>query len=200
MAAPKTRVKNLARGGGVGGTYKEGITGLKDLERKLKAMRTDNPSLMGELKALTKAGADEVRDQMRASAINAGWGSAVFRGSDRKTVIMTGQAAIDAIFSSTKGTETNSRARINALAGVSKRHSMIEWKAGPITAKSKPTRTPRKKNPGEMVAESAATMLEFGTTVRDARPALRSAIELSKARIITRLAEGMNALLTKYSA
>lgn len=188
-------IRNVARGGGK--AYKPEVVGLKELEKKLKALRTANPPLIGDMKRLVKESADEVRDQMIRNTISAGWGGVVKRTNKG---VVTGADAIASIFSSSRGTEERSRARIAALAGVSKRHSMIEWIAGRITAKSPPTRTPRRVAPGGKVAEALATMLEFGTTVMSARPAIRPAVEMSKAKVISALAEGMNALLVKYSA
>ena len=47
-------VRNVARGGGK--SYKESVVGLKDLERKLKALLPDNPAMRADLKKLMDDG------------------------------------------------------------------------------------------------------------------------------------------------
>jgi len=188
-------VRNVARGGGK--AFKGEVTGLKELERKLKALATDNPALQADLRDLVGAGAESVRIEMRSKAMGAGWASQSIK-TRKGVTLATGQQVIDAMFAS-KGDNGKPRQRINAIAGVSKRRSMVEWVAGRVTAASWPTRTPRRVKPGGLVAEAFATMLEFGTTRMRARPAINPAVQAAKPKVISTLADGYNALLLKYS-
>jgi HK97 gp10 family phage protein len=186
-------VRNIARGGGK--AYKGGVTGLKELEAKLKALRADNPQLTADLRKMLGDAAGGLRDQMKSSAQAAGWASHSIKTRSGK-VLATGQEAIDSIFASSKGASgENPRARISALAGVSKRRSMVEWTAG-----KHPVSPNAKVAPGGKVAEAYATMLEFGTSRMPARPAIRPAVQSGKQGIINVLTDGFQALLAKYSA
>jgi hypothetical protein len=186
-------VRNIARGGGK--AFKTEVTGLKELEKKLKALKGDNPQLVSEMYEVVGAAAEEVRDSMKASARAAGW------GGERATVktgrgvsVVSGQEAIASIFAFDKPRGGNSKKRISALAGAGKKRTMIEWRAG------RHPKSPRAKvAPGGKVAMSLVSMLEFGTTNRRARPAIRQAIAGAKSRIISRIADGYKTLLAKYS-
>jgi len=189
-------VRNVARGGGK--VFRGEIQGLKELERKLKALATDNPALTGDLRKLVGDAAADVRNEMRSRAMGAGWASQSIK-TRKGVTLATGQQVIDAMFASSRGDSSNPRQRIGAVAGVSKRRSMVEWVAGRVTAASWPTRTPRRVKPGGLVAEAFATMLEFGTTRMRARPAINPAVQAAKPKVISTLADGYNALLLKYS-
>lgn len=185
-------VRNIARGGGK--SFKPQIIGLKELERKLKVLKADNPQIVSEMYSVVGAAAKEVRDQMRSAARGAGWASekATIREGNRAGVV-SGEDAIASIFASERP-QGNSKTRITALAGVGKQRTMVEWRAGRFP------KSPRAKvAPGGRVAMALATMLEFGTTNRRARPAIRPAIALAKAAIVEKIAAGYRALLAKYS-
>lgn len=189
-------VRNVARGGGA--AFRGEVKGLKELEAKLKALATDNPTLIGDLRKLVANATADVRDEMKRRAIGAGWANQSIK-TRKGEVLMTGQQVIDVMFASTRETSDNPRQRINGLAGVSKRRSMVEWVAGRVGAFSWPTRSPRRVKQGGKVAEAFATMLEFGTTRMRARPAINPAIVAAKPKIISTLADGYNGLLAKYS-
>ncbi|SRR6266851_632838 len=191
------RTKNIARGGGKGGVFKADIQGLKELERKLKALRMDSPEITAELFGIVGGAADDLRDRMRSAARSAGWGS-------QKTTVqvpgqnvmkpVTGDDAIDTIFSYDTPRGGSGRQRISALAGVAKKRTMIVWRA----ARHPQSPKAQRRYP-ELVAESFASMLEFGTTRMPARPAIRSTIEGAKQSILDKLSEGYKALVEKYS-
>src|SRR6266851_6117520 len=107
------RTKNIARGGGKGGVFKADIQGLKELERKLKALRMDSPEITAELFGIVGGAADDLRDRMRSAARSAGWGS-------QKTTVqvsgtVTGEDAIASIFSYDTPRGGSGRQRISAL-------------------------------------------------------------------------------------
>jgi hypothetical protein len=74
--------------------------------------------------------------------------------------------------------------KTTALAGISKRKSMAEWRAG----KSKSPRA--KAPPGTKISMSLATMYEYGTSKMAKRPALRPAITSMKGAVLDRLKNG----------
>jgi hypothetical protein len=186
-------VRNIARGGGK--AYKAEVTGLKELERKLKALSVDNPQLRNDIFGVVGDAADELRDEMKSAARGAGWGaqSIRFRGP-RRSGVMRGEDAINSIFAYAKPRGGDFRKRISALAGVSKQKTLIEWRAGKF-----PKSPNAKIAPGGAVAESLAAMLEFGTSNHPARPAIRGVIRGQKAKMIDAITTGYNALLEKYS-
>ena len=186
-------VRNIARGGGA--AFKPQILGLKELERKLKALRADNPNMTKDMYQVVGDAADSMRDEMRASASAAGWGSQKLKWrSGQRSGIATGNEAIQSIFSFSKPRGGDSRKRISAVVGVGKRRTLVEWIAGRFP------KSPRAKvSPGGRVAMALAAMLEFGTTRRAARPAIRKAIQSGKMRIVNTIAVGYRTLLAKYS-
>lgn len=182
-------VRNVARGGGK--AYKEPVKGLKELEKKLKALLPDNPQMRDELYGVISQVTEQVAGEMRAQARSAGWTGQEFHGPRGHA---TGAEAIASIFSFAKPRGENPRKRISGLAGISKQHTMVEWIAG------KHPRSPRAKvAPGGKVAEAFATMLEIGTSVRPARPAIRVAVANAKGRVVDTLTQAYSALLQKYS-
>lgn len=194
-------VRNVARGGGK--AFKGEVQGLKELERKLKALLPENPAMRTDLYKMVGQAGEELRDRMRLNAQSAGWGSQSIytKGSYGKRASYSGQDVIDAMFVSSKEAPgVNSRKRINALVGVGKRRSMVEWLAGHVSFFSPTPRTPRRVTEGKPVSMSFATMLEMGTTRMRARPAIGPAVAASKSNVISKLADGMNALLHKYAA
>ncbi len=136
---------------------------------------------------------------MKRRATSAGWSGQTLK--DRKgKVLATGDHVIDLMFATAKpGPNDSPRKRISGLAGISKRHTMVEWIAGRIGPFSWPTRTPRRVKPGNPVSMSFATMLEFGTTRMKPRPAIVPAIQSARAKVVSTLADGYNDLLAKYS-
>jgi len=184
-------VRNIARGGGK--AFKTEVKGLKELERKLKALRMDNPQITDELYEVVAGASDELRNQMKSAARAAGWGS-------RKTTVnghaISGEDAINSIFSAVLKQGGTSRRRISAIAGVGKRKTMIEWRAG---KRPHPLHPPAKRAPGEKVAEAFATMLEIGTSKNPALPAIIAALKGSKGMIIDKVGSGYKALIDKYS-
>lgn len=182
-------VRNIARGGGK--AYKAEVTGLKELERKLKALSVDNPQLRNDIFGVVGDAADELRDEMKSAAQSAGWGRVATTSRGRR---VTGQDAINSIFAYAKPRGGEFSRRISAIVGVGKKKTMIEWRAG---------RHPKSPNakvaPGSMVAESLAAMLEFGTSNRPAQPAIRNVIRGQKRGMIEKITTGYNALLEKYS-
>jgi hypothetical protein len=185
-------VRNIARGGGK--SYKPQIVGLKELEKKLKALKLDHPEIVNEMYDVVGEAAADVRDDMRSSARAADWATQKATIKTGKRVgVVSGNDAIDSIFSGT-GPRAGGRKRISALAGVGKRRTMVEWRAGRFP-KSPRAQVP----PGSLVAMSLAAMLEMGTTNRAARPAIRKAIIAAKSRIIDKIADGFSALIAKYS-
>jgi len=198
-------VRNIARGGGK--KFKVDIQGLKELETKLRALKMDNPQIVGEIYHVVGAAADNLRDDMRSAARSAGWGAEkavrrkgvattkaitmkTFQSSDGK--VLTGDDAINSIFSFDEprgGTN-----KISALAGLNKKRTMVRWKAG---------KHPKSKNakvaPGGEVAMAFASMLEFGTSIHRSRPAIRKAVQSGRQRIIDTIAKGFTALIEKYS-
>ncbi len=191
---------NLARGGGK--ALKSEVKGVKELERKLKQLATTNPGLTTAIRILVGNASAEVRNEMKRRAISAGWANqAIFaQGANGKRKAMSGQTVIDIMFASARPAPgDNPRRRISGMAGVSKRRSMVEWIAGRVGPFSWPTRTPRRVKAGNPVAESFATMLEFGTTRMKPRPAIVPAIQAARSRVVATLTEGYNDLLAKYS-
>lgn len=181
-------IRNIARGGGK--AFKAEVTGLKDLERKLKTLAGRDPILAKAMWSIVGRAGDELRDEMAASARAAGWASARLKWKSRgKSGIITGEDAIASIFSAGPKSMTQ-RQKFTVLTGVSKRKTMFEWIAG------KYPRSPRARPvpAGNPVAMSLATALEFGTTRMAAKPAIRTAILNGKAGIIAKLKEGYTAL------
>src|SRR4051794_16966808 len=112
-------VRNIARGGGK--AFKVEVTGLKELERKVKALLPENPAMRKDLYGVVGGGAEELRDEMRSAARAAGWGS--FKTHSRNGAAVTGDDAIASIFADARE-RSGSRTRISALAGVSKKKTM----------------------------------------------------------------------------
>jgi len=187
MALRKT---NVLRGGGKGA--KEAVTGLKELEKKLKALAPDNPDMARWLQNVVGKASIEMRNEMVAHARAAGWGSQSIRN---KTGTVTGEEAINSIFAFTRSSkQTRRAAKVSALAGLTKDKTMVEWRAGRYP------KSPRAKvAAGKKVAMAFATMLEFGTTRMAARPAIRPAVKAARARVIAAVADGFNTVLKKFS-
>lgn len=184
--------RNVARGGGK--AFKSEVAGLKELERKLKALGKGNPALAQNMWSIVGNLADGLRDDMIAAARSAGWASEklTYKGKTKHGVV-TGEDAIRSIFSYSKPKEQG-RQRFSALAGVGKKRTMFEWIAG------KHPKSPRAKvAPGNPVAMSLAAALELGTTNRPARPAIRAAILAAKSRIISSLSEQYKALIEQLA-
>ncbi len=203
------RPVNITRTGGgkaLGGgkAIKESVVGLKDLERKLKALSADSPELALGAQVIVKRAAGEVRSAMKSAAIAAGWPSAPpatsVHGKWAGTTV-TGQDVIDRIFSFGRPKERGSR-RVSALAGVTKagpgksQGTLFSWRA---SRSHLPTRSPRKVAPGGEVAMSLATALEFGNSRRRARPALRTAIAAARQRVVTAVADGFKDLIDRFA-
>lgn len=185
-------VRNVARGGGK--NFKVEVTGLKELERKLKALGKGNPALSQNMWRIVGKMADGLRDEMMSAARAAGWASVRLKYKGRhKSGVVTGEDAIRSIFSYAKP-RSQVRQRYSALAGVGKKRSMFEWIAGRHPKSSK-----AKVAPGNPVAMSLATALEFGTTVMQPRPAIRATILAAKSRIISSLSEQYKSLLQQLA-
>jgi hypothetical protein len=187
---------NVSRSGGAafggGKKIRAEVQGLKELERKVKALAADNPQMLADLAGVVNAAGADLRDDMRSRARGAGWAS---QSTAMKKKKITGQDAIDSIFSSAK-VRTNSRSRVSTLVGVGKWRTMVTWIAGRYP-KADPSKV--KRRPGEPVAMAFATMLEFGTSNRPARPAIRAAVTAGRTGMLAALADGFNGLLQKYS-
>ena len=185
---------NVSRSGGAafggGKKIRAEVQGLKELERKVKALAADNPQMLADLAGVVNAAGADLRDDMRSRARGAGWAS---QSTTMKKKKITGQDAIDSIFSSAK-VRTNSRSRVSTLVGVGKWRTMVTWIAGKY-----PKSPNAKVRPGNPVAMAFATMLEFGTSNRPARPAIRAAVTAGRTGMLAALADGFNGLLQKYS-
>lgn len=195
--------RNVLRGGGA--ANKVAVEGLKGLERKLKALSRENPELKFAMQQTVAAGAKEMRDEMRAQARAAGWGSQAawpvpgFPRWKPHGKNVAGSEALQSIFSYGRPKPSENRwQRISALAGVTRKATMVEWRAGAKNRPALPGRE-RKKNRGELVAMSLATMLEYGTTNRPPRPAIRTAIKSARARIVDAVATSWKSLLDRFS-
>lgn len=79
--------------------------------------------------------------------------------------------------------------KTTALAGISKRKSMVEWEAG----KSKHPRA--KVAPGSKMSMALATMFEFGTSKMQPRPAIRPALVAVRGAVLARLTSGYKSVL-----
>jgi hypothetical protein len=183
-------IRNVARGGGK--ALKPGVTGVKELEAKLRAMTPDNPGMLDDMSRLVVEAAAAVRDEMRTQAKAAGWDRVNIHQGGK---VVTGAEAIDSIFSFAKPLKTGGRKpKISASAGVLKKLTMVEWTAG------RNNKSPNAKvAPGNKVAMSLAAMLEFGTSRMAAKPAIRTAVKTARQRVIDILTRGYNDLLVKYS-
>lgn len=202
----KIRKTNVLRTGGK--ASKEAVTGLKELEAKLKALAPEHPEMARWLQNVVGKASIEMRNEMAAQARAAGWGTQRItnylsekKGTGKrrltgKTTTVEGQAAIDSIFAFTRGRPSKSgKAKVSALAGVTKPKTMIEWRAGLYP------RSPRaKRSYPTVIAEAFATMLEFGTSRMAARPAIRTAVKTARPRVIQAVSDGFNAVLEKFSA
>ncbi len=187
-------VRNVARGGGK--AFKTEVTGLKELERKLKALAGSNPELRKAVQSAVGQMAIVARDEMRSQARSAGWGSSSITWKNKgKSGTVTGQQAINSIFAFGEPRENPGKwAKITALAGVGKRRTMFEWIAG-----RHPASTRARVAPGGKVAMSLAAALEFGTTRHAPKPAIRNAIANVKMRIIDTLTTEYNAILQRFT-
>lgn len=181
--------RNIVRGGG-----KEVVQGMKELTVKLNQLSGDDPQLAQDIMTVLGDAATEVRDEMRSSAMVAGWPSvlintAFFRAAD----LAKGQYA------------TRRRATLSALAGVSKGHRdpadprYKEW-----VAAEKPPAHPlkavdRKVPAGAKVGMGFATMWEFGTSRMPARPAIRIAVRNVRARVRSIIASGLKEIIGDYT-
>lgn len=202
--------RNVLRGGGK--AYKQSVTGLKELERKLKAVSKDNPAMKAEMREIVAGAAKEMRDEMVRQARAAGWGNERVIGSRgaRRGLArinarirtgdggfapggVSGQMAINSIFSYGKPRSGDFK-KIDALAGVTKPETMVEWTAG-----KHPKSGRAKVSAGGKVAMAFATMLEFGTSRMRARPAIRPAVKAAQARIIARVTGGLNGMMEKFA-
>lgn len=171
----RARLRNVARGGGK--AFKGEVQGLKELEAKLKAMIPENPAMARFINAVVADAASATAGIMRTSASAAGWPASI----------------VSTIFSYGKQRE-NSKKRISALAGVSKKRSMVVWRAG-----RHPKSANAKVPPGGKVAMARATMLEFGTSRSPAKPAIRNAVKQAKGVIIAKVTEGFQSIYSKFS-
>lgn len=180
---------NVLRGGGK--ANREAVVGLKELEKKLRGMMPDNPEMAQWLQEIVAGGAKAMRDEMIQQARSAGWASQTIR-SQGKTI--RGSEAIGSIFSYGKPKESR-RTKVSALAGVTKRDTMIEWRASrhPKSSRAKVAFPNR-------VAMAFATMLEFGTTRMRARPAIRTAVKTARPRIISAITDGFNQVYQRFAA
>lgn len=195
-------IKNVARGGK--GLRAE-VTGLKELERKLKALGKDNPALAQNMWRIVGKLGDELRNDMVAAARSAGWASMrlTYKGRNKSGVV-TGEDAIKSIFSYGKPKSQAARQKYSALAGVGKPRTMFEWIAAKrprfgslLTLQDRAEPAVRRVAPGNPVAMSLAAALEFGTSRMQARPAIRATILASKSRIVASLSEQYKALIDR---
>lgn len=171
----RARLRNVARGGGK--ALKSEVRGLKDLEVKLKDLLPGNPRMAKMINAVVAEAAEELANTMRSSARAAGWPEWIV-----KSIFSYGQM------------RASGKKRITALAGVNKKMSMVEWRAG------KHPKSPNAKvTPGGKVAMARATMLEFGTSRAPAKPAIRSAVKQAKGVIIAKVTEGFQSIYSKFS-
>ncbi len=184
------RKANVLRGGGKG--TREAVTGLKELNAKLKALSPENPDMARWLQNVVGKASIEMRNEMVAQARAAGWGGQRLRS---KGGMVTGDEAIASIFAFTRSSkQTRRAAKVSALAGVTKGKTMVEWRAGRYP------QSPRAKVAWKkLVAMAFATMLEFGTTRMAARPAIRTAVKTARPRVIAAVADGYKAVLKKFS-
>jgi len=168
----RSRVRNIVKGGG-----KNSVQGFKELKAKLQDLQPENPTMRADIQAVLGDAAVEVRNEMRAQAMIAGWPArliaTIFKFSELRAM---------------------GKEKISALAGVSKKRSMLEWKAGKHP-KSQNAKVP----PGGKVAESLATMYEFGTSRMSAHPAIRPAVKIVRNKVREAVKAGMRALLEKYA-
>ncbi len=186
------RATNVLRGGGKATRELEAITGIKELEAKLKALAPEHPEMARWLQAVVGKASIEMRREMAVQARAAGWGSQSIRIGSRT---ITGDEAIASIFAFTRSSKQSRRAaKVSALAGLTKDKTMVEWRAGRYP-KSPRAKVAWKK----LVAMAFATMLEFGTTRMAARPAIRTAVKTARPRVIAAVADGFNAVLNKFS-
>ena len=199
--------RNYAHGGGK--KLKAEIQGLKELEAKLRKLKMDHPEAAKEIYDVVGGVCNELRDSMKAAARSAGWAGertrtnkkgvtttkkVSLRRVDSGGKTITGQDAINSIFSFAEQQSGSVKHKISGLVGVGKRKTMIEWRAG------KHPKSPRAQvQAGNMVAMAFATMLEFGTSTQRARPAIRKAINSARSMMIDKLASGYRALIEKYS-
>lgn len=175
------RATNIARGGGA--YAKPQLIGLKNAQRRLMDLLPTNPQIAVEAnKVVSDAGA-MVADVMRHTASAAGWPKSV----------------VDTIFSTKKQAPSSALIddrphKITALAGINKQRSMVKWRAG------RNPKSPRaKKKPGQMVEESKAEMLEIGTTIAPARPAIREAVQIARPGVVEEITKGFTAIYTRIT-
>ena len=157
------------------------VSGKKEFIQAVNALTAD---LSGEERAGARAGImDALAD-----------GAAIVATAARQNAASGAPAEVrDGIFSYGKlPPALKQRKKPSALAGVSKKKSMREWRAG------KHPRSPRAKvSPGGNVSMSLAAMYEFGTSrmsgtgyfskaVASSRGAVRRAIELGVERVLQR--------------
>lgn len=192
--------RNVLRGGGK--DRKVEVLGLKELEKKLKALMPDNPQMQAYAQEAVAAAAVEMRNGMR-SAASAAWGGRTVKSTFGKFKgAMTGYDVVNHIFSYGRPKVYSSgRSRVTALAGATKmgrgsdsRGTMFSWKAGPHPKSAK-----AKVGAGGEVAMSFATALEFGTSMYPARPAIREAVKSGQSRIIATVTEKFKAILAHFA-
>jgi hypothetical protein len=166
------------------------VEGFQELQIKLRDLHpSENKFMKMQINDVLGDAATEVRDQMRASAMIARWPVSLI-----KTIFSYYE--LNAMY-------TRRRNRPSALAGVSKRQSMIEWRAGAHP------KSPRAKNPpGKIISESLATMMEYGTSGTtleygtshiQARPAIRPALRMVRARVRALFVTRLREVLKKFS-
>lgn len=192
--------RNVLRGGGK--ANKAAVTGLKDLERKLKAMMPDNPQMAAFAQEAVAQGAKAIQAEMLSTARAAGWGSAhVHSRFGKFAQDITGEDVLKRIFSYGKPKPAKSgRMRVTALAGVTKAGrggnlgSMFSWRAGkhPKSARAKVAA-------GNEVAMSLATALEFGTSRQPAKPAIRQAIKSGQPRVLAMITDKFQAIYQRFA-
>lgn len=183
-------------GRNIGSSKQLEIHGVQDLLGNIEDIIAGLKGTPGRRAAVTRRASEILGKELHAAAV-------IVRDETKRRAISQNwpHEAIAGIFAYF---DPNKPKRSTALAGVSKRRSMVEWypgkskspraKVAPGTVSAKGARFGAQK-----IAMSLATMFEYGTSKMNARPAYRPALASVRASMLARMAQGYKKVIESFA-
>lgn len=161
------------------------IAGLKDLQAKFKDLieASSNQSERTAIAKVINNGIHETAEDIKNDVLVNGKASRV------------PAKALSGVFKFYDPSKAKKNSQRNALVGINKQRSMVEWTAAPGNKNSR-----KKVSPGGNVAMSLAAMVEIGTSRMPARPYFGPAIQKARREIPVKFATMLKAALKTIEA
>ena len=158
-------------GRNIGSSKQLEIHGVQDLLGNIEDIIAGLKGPPGRRAAVTRRASEILGKELHAAAV-------IVRDETKRRTISQNwpHEAIAGIFAYF---DPNKPKRSTALAGVSKRRSMVKWARGTI-------------------AMSLATMFEYGTSKMRARPAYRPALQAVRDSVLARVAQGYKKVIESF--